>query len=188
MTRTAPLAALALLTVLSPAAVGDERPRRPARCADPAGDVRLTDTGPVVDAPSIDLRSADIARGRRTLTVVIRTAGAPDEGMWKATFSLGGKSRYFVVAARGVAGSPLDEDTRPGFRAGPVGGPAQGAVGRYDPVKREVRVTAPMTAFGRKGVPDGAPAGVRAEARRKVVTTGSTDVSLVDYLTCERGA
>ena len=171
-------AALAIAALL-PATTADAapKPRRPAPCVDPAHDVRLTRNGPLVEAPHLDLRGADLAVSRSVVAVVIRVTDlTEDTGVWKVTWQ-SGKQRYYAVAATGPAAHPLDPDSAPGFRGGVVDGAAAGVVGRLDPVRNEIRIN--LRRPDLRGL--GAVSGLAVQARR---TLGNPDLALVDFLDC----
>ena len=134
------LAAL-LAVALLPATAG----AAPRACTDPAGDVRLTRGGPLVEAPHLDLRSWDVASNRRVTTVVIRLTDLTEdgEGVWSATWRLGRTSYW----------AQLSHDSTNGTRAGAgvVSGAAIAAMGHLDYLKNEVRIHLLRGMSGRLG-------------------------------------
>lgn len=171
---------LCALTLLGSLAAG---PAYAACPRDARGDVRLTDYGPVSDAPHLDLAGADVALGRTELVVVMRTYGAPaGDGVWKTMFALSG-IRYHAVAARGVA-VPLDPDTQPGFRFGTGDGGSVPVSGAFDTARKEIRIRVKRADLPALRRPRLFLTDVAVEAKQKVVTARVADVSYVDRWSC----
>lgn len=176
------LAAVAAVAALASGATAAPRP-----CVDPRGDVRLTEAGPVVDVPHLDLRYADLRVGGGFVVVVIGTygmGGAGAEGVWKANFTIG-KTRYYAIASNTAVMHPLDAESGRWFRGGVVGGPLVLGYGEFDATIKEIRILLPVQWFGRYAPrPGSRPSAFSVVSKQKLVTTGTTDVSLTDRNDC----
>lgn len=182
MIRAALCAAVAAATLASGAHAAPMR-----YCLDARGDVRLTDAGPVVEASHVDLRYADLRVGGGYVTVLIGAygmGGMGAEGVWKANFTIG-KTKYYALASNHAVAHPLDAESGRWFRGGVVGGPFVLGIGVFDVPMREIRIHLPLQWFGRYAPRPGArPSAFSLVAKQKLVTTGTTDVSLVDRFDC----
>lgn len=168
---------------------------KPLGCAvltDPAGDVTAVAAGqPAAAVPDehVDLRSVSLSPGRDVLTVTIRDQRlSPDRlGEWRVTFLSRGR-RVFVGAASGVwvnVGTMTMAGT--GFRAGVVGGRTARVDGMVDYTRGEIRIAAPLSAFGASAPRIGtAVSQFAVDATETLVTVGvapgdTTTVTLADH-------
>jgi hypothetical protein len=146
---------------------------------DAAGDVRA-DAAPGTDRlpdGHVDLTAVRmVSTGNRLEVDFHVTDLAPYRtGRWVLTFRVGAR-QLFVQGERGPADVNAGTAVGSGSRAGVVGSRGQAASSVFDEAENVVRVTAPATAFGTRGLRGATLTDFRAQASEVVASAGAAGV------------
>lgn len=149
--RSSLIAAAAIAGTLTVAAEAAPIPKSCNLVVDPAGD----DGGTLPHNDSLDVLSADIASDAKSVTAVIKVAkltatdnNAPSGRAWYFAFNVPGAATPIYL---GATVTPTATNFAYGWVDGSINRSLGSATGKLDLAKNEIRVTAPIAAWGDRG-------------------------------------